>query len=228
VALGLVIFQGVLGGITVLLRLSPIVSTLHLGSSQIFLAVLLSLGMITMSWAGDSWKTKDVSPWLKVSVVALFVQMLLGAFIRHGGAAVACGLGTEALFLCVNPETQSRGLWSPFAEGQTHMLHRYGAIVVSVLILVSTIHCIRWAQKEGRRDLRILSVLTHGLLVLQVVIGLWTVGSGIAAWPVSLHLIFGMLLWLTMLALHHRTASQLPLMWPRGAPQHERREAFSV
>ncbi len=215
-ALGLVIFQGILGGVTVLLRLSPIVSTLHLGSSQIFLAVLLTLGMITMGWAGDNWKRSNLSTGLRIATGFLFFQMLLGAFIRHGGAAVACGLGTEAMFLCVNPETSERGLWSSFAEGQTHMLHRYGATLASVLILWSTIRTIRWAKSQRRTDLRLLSVGSHLLLVLQIVVGLWTVASGIGAWPVSLHLVFGMFLWLCMVGLHHRAASDLPLEWPRA------------
>jgi heme A synthase len=53
-ALFVVVFQGVLGGVTVLLGLSPLVSSAHLATSQLFLALLLWLCFTAGSGAAEA------------------------------------------------------------------------------------------------------------------------------------------------------------------------------
>jgi heme A synthase len=211
IALGLVVFQGLLGGVTVLLRLSPITSTAHLTTSQIFIAVLLWIVLRQRPLASKTTLAtlpSEGNRRLNWAVGALLFQIALGAFIRHGGAAVACGLGTENIFLCENPATGERGLWSPFPEGMVHMMHRYVAIAVSGVLIWATIPILKWAKsKPEGLPLRRTAIAVHILLLSQIALGLWTVASGIGTIPVTLHLVGAMLLWLCVLALKYSALS---------------------
>src|SRR5690349_4848815 len=60
-ALGAVILQGVLGGMTVLLGLPPAVSIGHAGLAQLFFCITITLALVTSpSWITDSRPANDV------------------------------------------------------------------------------------------------------------------------------------------------------------------------
>lgn len=213
-ALAIVIFQGVLGGVTVLLRLSPIISTLHLASSQIFMATLLWIAMASyrhlypLKGATQTVPAK-VRKKLAWALGVLFVQMLLGAAIRHGGAGVACGLGNEALWLCQSSEGGT--LWPSEAPAQLHMLHRFFAIVTTFFIIWGTLPFLKWVKKTVPRQkkLRLLVVSSHALVTLQIGLGLLTIGTGIGVMSVTLHLVTAMLLCFVMLSLNFTASNKI-------------------
>ncbi len=106
-ALGAVILQGVLGGITVLYRLPAAVSIGHACLAQLFFCLTLSLAVFTSrSWDLASGTLDDVrSPSFRhlcaATFGAIFLQLVLGASLRHGvldfqphtaGAFVVAGL----------------------------------------------------------------------------------------------------------------------------------------
>jgi cytochrome c oxidase assembly protein subunit 15 len=88
-ALGAVIAQGVLGGITVLLLLPRPVSIAHASLAQIFFCLAVSLAVFT----GPHWKTVEarredtdrpsLSHLAALTTLAVFVQLILGAAYRH-------------------------------------------------------------------------------------------------------------------------------------------------
>ena len=107
-ALGAIVAQGLLGGLTVLFFLPPAVSSAHATLAQIFFATVASIALFTSAW----WE-REPSLWLSdfrspsihalsiASVCAVFVQLILGAAFRHkafgiiphlGGAAMVTGL----------------------------------------------------------------------------------------------------------------------------------------
>ena len=92
VALGTVIAQGVLGGITVLFYLPPAVSTAHATLGQSFFCLIVIMMMVT------SRKWMEVSPvvvverhWPRLRTLAtlaamsVYLQLILGAAFRHSG-----------------------------------------------------------------------------------------------------------------------------------------------
>ncbi|MFN8008284.1 MAG: COX15/CtaA family protein [Terriglobia bacterium] len=90
IALGTVIAQGLLGGLTVLLFLPVPVSTLHACLAQTFFCLIVSLGLIT----SQGWQSQAVGeaepagpfPLRKIGILAtaaLFLQLVLGAALRH-------------------------------------------------------------------------------------------------------------------------------------------------
>ncbi len=97
-AIGAVLLVGVqasLGAITVLLRLPLIVSTAHLATSMAFFALLVAL----------AHRLRPEGPraapaprrLVGLAAVAVYLQIVLGALVRHTGSAMACGTD---VFLC--------------------------------------------------------------------------------------------------------------------------------
>jgi cytochrome c oxidase assembly protein subunit 15 len=89
-ALGLVIVQGVLGGITVLFFLPPWVSTAHATLGQTFFCTVVLMALFTSrSWVeGGRRDLLDVRrPRLltlcRLTMAAVFAQLILGAAFRH-------------------------------------------------------------------------------------------------------------------------------------------------
>lgn len=89
-ALALVIFQGILGGTTVLNYLPPAVSSAHATFAQTFFCVAVLMAVFTSrSWvATERLALRDTgTPGLRtltvVLIFALYVQLVLGAAFRH-------------------------------------------------------------------------------------------------------------------------------------------------
>jgi heme a synthase len=91
-ALGLVIAQGVLGGITVLFYLPPAVSSAHAALAQTFFCVVVLIALFTSrSWVEETpgIQHDDRRPSLftlaLLSIFVLYIQLILGAMFRHHG-----------------------------------------------------------------------------------------------------------------------------------------------
>src|SRR5439155_13319578 len=85
-ALGLVLAQGLLGGLTVIYRLPPTVLVLHLATSMLFLVVALVLALRLSDVPATGVRT----PLLWVTAALTYFQILLGATVRHTGAGLIC------------------------------------------------------------------------------------------------------------------------------------------
>ncbi|MBI3404367.1 MAG: COX15/CtaA family protein [Acidobacteria bacterium] len=88
-ALGGVILQGVLGGLTVKFFLPPSVSTAHAGLAQLFFCTTIAIALFTGKWwTSVQPKLSDTgTPSLRrmaaITFAAIFIQLLLGASFRH-------------------------------------------------------------------------------------------------------------------------------------------------
>lgn len=88
-ALGAVIAQGMLGGMTVLFFQPPAVSTAHATLAQIFFCLLVSLGVFTSRWwqsnlaPVNSPESPRILSLAHVTLFAVFLQLVLGAAFRH-------------------------------------------------------------------------------------------------------------------------------------------------
>jgi len=91
-ALGTVIAQGILGGLTVLFFLPPAVSSAHAALAQTFFCIAVSIAMFTgRRWIQeqpevefDSLRPSLVTLTL-LSIFVLYVQLILGAMFRYHG-----------------------------------------------------------------------------------------------------------------------------------------------
>jgi cytochrome c oxidase assembly protein subunit 15 len=91
-ALGTVIAQGILGGITVLFYLPPAVSSAHAALAQTFFCIAVAMALFT----GKKWveeqpalefdqRRPSLFTLTLLSIFVLYVQLILGAMFRHHG-----------------------------------------------------------------------------------------------------------------------------------------------
>ena len=208
-AVGAVIIQGVLGGITVLYKLPTPVVVGHACLAQIFFCMMLSLAIFTSdSWASLRTRLEDsASPQFRHLCAALsaatLVQLALGAALRHQALDVIPHL-----------------LW---------------AAVVSVLGGWVVVRCMRISEQK---PLQRLATILGLLLVVQILLGLVSyltrsthVGhpslNPVMVWTTTLHVATGALVlgtsWvLTLLAFRRLRA---PLRAPALAPGAEKSAA---
>ncbi|MDX1566813.1 MAG: heme A synthase [Longimicrobiales bacterium] len=179
----LLLIQAVLGGITVILLLPDPVSTSHLGLAFAFLALATVLGVSTSpGWGhrkeavGTRGEADSIRPWAIGAAVLVFAQSLLGAWVRHAEAGLAC----PQIPLCL-------GEWVPPLDQPLiaiHFFHRAAGIFVGILVLG-----VAWMVRRRTTDERMRKAATAAviLVVAQIALGFFSVTSFLAVTPVSLH-----------------------------------------
>ncbi len=91
-AVGTVIAQGILGGITVLYYLPPAVSSAHAALAQTFFCIAVGIALFTgRRWVEEAPRVEfdqrrpSLFTLTLLSIFVLYVQLLLGAMFRHHG-----------------------------------------------------------------------------------------------------------------------------------------------
>ena len=89
-----VLLQAVLGGVTVLYGLPPQVSIAHAVLGQSLFCCLILIAQGSSSWYLETSETPGGTLWKKgrLAVGILFVQLVLGAILRHTGTGLASHL----------------------------------------------------------------------------------------------------------------------------------------
>jgi cytochrome c oxidase assembly protein subunit 15 len=218
-ALGAVIAQGVLGGLTVIFFLPAPISTAHAGLAEIFFCMTVAIALFTSpGWMAGYGTAKaapcDAAPYdagphdaateiddvtlrgLATATTALiFVQMLVGATMRHTGAGLAIP-DFPWMFGHVVPDH-----WS--AKIAIHFAHRAGALVVTAGVLASSAYV--WSHHRDRPELTRPAALMLALVATQVTLGAFTVLTRRDVWVNSLHVVCGALVLTTSLVLTLRS-----------------------
>src|SRR5215471_18598440 len=93
-ALGAVIAQGVLGGLTVMFFLPPAISTAHAGLAEIFFCLTVAIALFTSPrWIDDLGSSAVDDTLLRrltaATTALVYVQILIGATMRHTNAGLA-------------------------------------------------------------------------------------------------------------------------------------------
>ncbi len=187
-AVFLVVIQGVLGGITVLYRLPFWVSVAHACLAQTFFCFVVVVALLTGRSSSITENSRAgirmdglVTALTVTTTGMVFVQLLLGAMMRHlgaGGAIPDFPLAFGRIF----PPIQSAGV-------AVHFLHRLGALAVVLFFLSTTILVLR--RHPGERRLRNPALLGLGILAIQVGLGATVVWTGLAVIPTTAHVAVG-------------------------------------
>ncbi|HSA58153.1 MAG TPA: COX15/CtaA family protein [bacterium] len=182
-AVFLVVFQGVLGGITVLYRLPTAVSTAHLATSFAFFALVIFLALRTSpTWGGVTLRLSCAAG---VSLL-VYLQSVLGAFMRHTGAGLVC---PDLPFCYGSPWPADKP-----AILLLHMAHRWLGVVVALAVLA-----LPFLIHGGRA--RFLSLLACVLVVAQIGLGAASIMTHLGVAAVTAHLGGAALLWAVMVML---------------------------
>jgi len=166
-----VLLQGALGGMTVLLRLPLAVSVTHACLAQAFLCLVVTLAVCT----APSWQARQAGGgeqqqpalWVLATITAVMVylQLILGALMRHMGAGLAIPDFPLAFGRLVPSLVSSAVV--------VHFIHRLGALAVTL--------CVGWtiarvlSQYRSERRLLRPALLLGGLVLLQPTLGALTI-----------------------------------------------------
>ena len=202
VAVGAIVAQGVLGGLTVLFLLPTPISMTHAVLAQTLFLVLI---LIAHAQSGD-WRRRAPEragvAWRSIAVLlgVVYLQLLLGALMRHTASGLAIPDfplmgGTllprfdERMLDAVNAARFDLHL-APVALGQVivHFLHRLGALAtLAVLALVN----VTVRRRPAPRRVTQLVGAIDGLVVVQVTLGALTVLTAKSPIVASLHVLIG-------------------------------------
>lgn len=148
-ALGLIIFQGVLGGLTVTELLRFDIVTAHLGTALLFFTTLLIIGCSLLPYEGTGTPSK--LPWISLTAAILvYVQSILGGLVGSQWALHQC-FGAAQLCGVMNR-------------------HIVGVIPATL----GTLAVVVMAWRVSHPTLRLLGRWVGGLLIAQIAVGIAT------------------------------------------------------
>jgi cytochrome c oxidase assembly protein subunit 15 len=219
--LGSVVAQGLLGGLTVLFFLPAAISTAHAGLAEIFFCMTVAIAIFTSpGWISgyDAAAVTDGSSGLEgrrlrglatFATVLIYVQILVGATMRHTGAGLAIP-DFPLMFGGIIPDHWSRAI-------AIHFTHRVGALLVTTAILTLFAH-VR-SRYRDRPELMRPAALIVSLVAVQVTLGALTVLSRRDPWINSFHVVCGAMVLTTSLVLTLRSWRGSFAYYERVEPQ---------
>jgi cytochrome c oxidase assembly protein subunit 15 len=216
--LGAVIFQGVLGGLRVVLVKLDL-AIVHACVAQAFFCLAALVVVVTSKW----WHAPPAVPVADKAVfrlaaalvVIVYLQLVAGATMRHYGAGLAIPdlplaygkvlppVSDTGLELANNARRWDAGL-PAVTLGQVwmHFAHRVGAVLVTAV----AVSLIAVALRRRRAGLFVPSLVLGALLATQVTLGVLTVLWRKPADVASLHVAVGALVLVTSFVMAVRSA----------------------
>ncbi|HUP46971.1 MAG TPA: COX15/CtaA family protein [Thermoanaerobaculia bacterium] len=156
-SLAAVIAQGLLGGLTVIFLLPQAVSVSHAAMAEIFFAINIAIAFFTSRWferlRAESREPRagSVSGLTTLLAAAAFVQIFLGAVMRHLGAGLAIP-DFPLSFGRIIPPIETAGVAANFS-------HRVGAVVVTTLIIMLAVRVFRSGPSALRKPVAALCAI---------------------------------------------------------------------
>jgi heme a synthase len=211
-ALGAVIAQGLLGGLTVLFFLPAAISTAHAGLAEIFFCITVAIALFTSpGWIAGYGPARDqrvdsraapervddrrMRQIATATTILIYVQILIGATMRHTSAGLAIP-DFPLMFGGIVPDH-----WS--AKIAIHFAHRTGALIVTAAVITMFVSVRR--HFRDRTELMRPAALLVALVAVQVTLGALTVLSLRDPWINSFHVVCGALVLTTSLVITLRT-----------------------
>lgn len=214
-----VILQGILGGLRVVLVKLDL-AVVHACVAQAFLCLAALASVVTSRW----WLSQPIEPaaagvstgrgmirLAAVCVMAIYLQLIVGALMRHYQAGLAVPdfplhygqllpPTDEASLALANaqriemklPPTTLWDIW-------LHMSHRLGALAVTAIVVFTAMVVLR--SRPAHRALRSPAWALLGLLIVQITLGILTILRQKPADIASLHVVVGAITLMTSFVL---------------------------
>jgi cytochrome c oxidase assembly protein subunit 15 len=214
-AFAAILLQALLGGLTVLFLLPPAISSAHAALAEIVFALTAVVAlMCSKTWADltkappdipfkaipsapSSSSAENISSkgeetgsafrWVAIATAAIYIQIVLGAVMRHTGAGLA--IPDFPTFF---------DSWLPSLSVLSrpgvpiHLAHRLGAVVVILLVARAALALSRLPAFFGT-----IAAAWAGLVCLQALLGALSIWSHKAVPLTTAHLATGALCWVT-------------------------------
>lgn len=204
IAVAAVIVQGVLGGLRVTM-IKDEIGIFHGMLAQAFISLLVVIAVVTseaFTTGGARWRwhAPGLLRWAVVLTVLIYLQLAIGATMRHEHAGLAIHdfplaygqvwpvLNADQL-AAINAQRVVSGE-VPTTIGHIHlqMLHRLMAVVIFIVVIVYA-----WLARGAAMGVRLASRWWVFLLLIQICLGGWTVLSNKAADITTAHVAVGAL-----------------------------------
>jgi cytochrome c oxidase assembly protein subunit 15 len=179
-ALFLIIFQGILGGLTVTQLLRFDIVTAHLGTALLFLGTLIIMALCLVPSQNES-KPQTLT-WISlISAILIYFQCLLGGLVGSRWAVHQC-LNLSLTHLCMVLNS-----------------HLWGVLPSTLGIL--TLGLVTWRTPALSLELRRLAYSAVGLVILQILLGVGTFRLHLQIEPLTIaHHTIGATLWGVLVA----------------------------
>ena len=208
-ALGLILVQAALGGLTVEEGLKQELVATHLGVAMLQIGLVLLMGRLGGPEPVTSLKpgaTRAIRALTALALVALLGTIVAGGYMS---ASELHGTGQEhrsvdAHMACGNQFPACGNEFLPFGRSEAldiHLTHRafmYVAVVVLLALFVTVARQRRRLDSGSATALTTLAWQTVVILTAQVLLGAVNVWAGEHAWLIVAHLAVGTLLWVTV------------------------------
>jgi cytochrome c oxidase assembly protein subunit 15 len=194
-ALFAVILQGVLGGVTVLLKLPPAVSIAHGMLAQSFFCLVTCVALFTSRWWFESKEivaqpeSSTVLKYFLAAVIVVFTQLFFGALLRHTYSGLAIPdfpLSYHQLVPSISDDQLSAYNQHLIALGikhpadrpvmayqiVVHFIHRSWAYVAAVVVFLAGY---KMSTSSFSHFLRRLGKMLIGIVATQFLLGVLTV-----------------------------------------------------
>ncbi len=193
-ALFLIIFQGILGGLTVTQLLRFDIVTAHLGTALLFFGTLIVIGttLTSFSPSPDYSIPSSLKWWGMAAAILVYFQSLIGGLVASRWALHQCFGGFQ---LCNVMNSHIIGVFPP---------------TIATLILV----WLAWRNPELSPALRRLATVAAGLVTLQIILGIATFRLHLQVEPLTVThqavgaSLLGVLVAFTVLAIRETTRYQ--------------------
>lgn len=208
---GLVVFQVILGAVTVLTKNAPWTVAAHLLTALAFLAITTLTAIMALGGDGVVHPSRSTMRWGWIALASTFLLMISGTLVVDGGASSSC------------PS------WPTCNQGPTSALvalnltHRSIAALagLSIFAFLKT----SWREGRSRRSWRLIAYGSVALLFGAGTLGAITAISKARPTFQDIHLALGAALWISLVALVS-TLRKLPSgenltdsTSPRGRPR---------
>ncbi|HEX5107885.1 MAG TPA: COX15/CtaA family protein [Vicinamibacterales bacterium] len=199
VALGAVVTQGILGGLTVRYLLPDPISIAHASLAQLVFCLTVTIALVTSTgwmraYSHDGTAPVEDRTLRRIALTTtsiIYLQILVGATMRHTEAGLAIPDFPWAFGHLIPPH------WD--ARIAVHFAHRAGALLVTSVALATAGHVFHHHRKQS--PLVRPAALLLGLLCVQVTLGALTVLSGKQPLINSFHVVTGATVLATSLVL---------------------------
>jgi cytochrome c oxidase assembly protein subunit 15 len=220
-AVALVVVQAVLGGITVLLNLPLTFAVAHAMTGQAFFCLMVAIALFTspgwqaMAPVARLHSRASLTPLAAATTSIIYLQIIIGALMRHMHAGLAIPDFPLAFGHLVPPMFSL-----PIA---VNFAHRCGAVVVTAMVLWTVARTLREYRDEPSLRRAALGLLV--LLAMQIGLGAATVLSRRAVVPTTSHVAVGAAVLATCLALTLRAWNLEHAALAAGASESARARA---
>ena len=173
----LLIIQIILGGIVVLKKLPVDLTTYHFANAMVIFCLVLYVVYFDGEKRSPKLKFGGASGLFFGLSFLILIQLVLGAYVRHSKAGLACPDFPTCLGYIVPPDLSGIVL--------THYSHRIMAYIIS-LIFIGLFITSKLTKALKAADKNIILILV--CIIVQIFLGAWVVSSRLTFYVTALHL----------------------------------------